>query len=157
MLIDASVAAGAYDKARFFIEMRDPEWFDDEADIPDGPFMHFAAVNAASVLQAEERHERAGEILEAALAAMQGIERNRGGRAYGMLDAKVHALLGNREEALAALEECAEAGFLPGWRELRFASYYDSIRQDPRFASVLERFDRMADAAREQAIAQGLL
>ncbi len=119
--------------------------------------MHFGAVNAAILLLQEGHDDRATDFLNQALANMRNLQRNRGGSAYGMIDVRAHALLGNREAALTALEECAEIGYLSEWTELKYSPFYDTIRDDPRFTSALERFERMADAAREQAIAQGLL
>jgi TolB-like protein len=156
-LVSAAVAARAWDKALSLARVQHPEWFDAEQPVPDGPFMHFGAANAAILLMREGQNERATGFLNQALDNMQNLQRNRGGSAYGMNDVRAHALLGDREAALTALEECAQTGYLSQWTELKYAPFYDAIRDDPRFTAALERFERMADAAREQAIAQGLL
>jgi len=60
-------------------------------------------------------------------------------REFGVLKARIHALRGNRQEALAALEEAMDAG----WR----FQWWFYLEQDPAFDSIREdsRFQRIAD------------
>ena len=96
-------------------------------------------------------------MLDAALGTLDGQQRSRGATAFGFDDAAIYALLDQRENALSALEEAAELAYLSDWVSLKFSPWYDSLRGDPRFDSVLSRLSIAADEAREQAEAEGLL
>jgi hypothetical protein len=95
--------------------------------------------------------------LNAALKNISQKQRNHGARAFGFLDVSIYALLGQREKALLALEECADLEYLSGWAGLKFLPHYDSIRDDPRFSAALERLSAAAEIARQRAVSEGLL
>ena len=52
--------------------------------------------------------------------------------------ARLHALIGNREQALAGLEQSLDAEFT-GLSLLKVDQAWDSVRADPRFAAVVRR------------------
>ena len=52
--------------------------------------------------------------------------------------ARLHAMIGNREEALAGLEKSLDADFT-GLSLLKVDQAWDSVRADPRFAAVVRR------------------
>jgi TolB-like protein/tetratricopeptide (TPR) repeat protein len=53
--------------------------------------------------------------------------------------ARLHAQVGNREQALAGLEEAANEGGYVGLALLKVDRAWDSVRVDPRFAAVVGR------------------
>jgi len=95
--------------------------------------------------------------LNEAVDAMLPLKRNRGASAYGCLDVRAFALLGKHEQALAAMEECAELEYLSGWQGFKYLPHYDSIRDAPRFSASLSRLSVAADEARKRAVSEGLL
>ena len=58
--------------------------------------------------------------------------------------AGVYALLGRRDEALAALEQDLELGDAD-WRYLESDAWFETLREDPRFLELLERMKRLAE------------
>ena len=108
-------------------------------------------------MQRTGEDERGKSLLNAALENISQKQRNHGAQAYGFLDVSIYALLGQREKALLALEECADLEYLSGWAGLKFLPHYDSIRDDPRFSAALERLSAAAEIARQRAVSEGLL
>jgi TolB-like protein/tetratricopeptide (TPR) repeat protein len=53
--------------------------------------------------------------------------------------ARLHAQVGNREQALAGLEQAAREGGYAGLMLLKGDEAWDSVRADPRFAAVVRR------------------
>jgi TolB-like protein/tetratricopeptide (TPR) repeat protein len=53
--------------------------------------------------------------------------------------ARLHAQIGNREQALAGLEQAATEGGYAGLALLKVDEAWDSVRTDPRFAAVVRR------------------
>ncbi len=53
--------------------------------------------------------------------------------------ARLHAQVGNREAALAGLEQAAKEGGYTGLALLKVDQAWDSVRADPRFAAVVRR------------------
>jgi tetratricopeptide (TPR) repeat protein len=69
---------------------------------------------------------------------------------YGIADVELHALRGEKEQALAALQEHAAAGTRDMWRwELLYNSNLDSIRETPEFAAFVAEME--ADMAEQLA------
>jgi hypothetical protein len=66
------------------------------------------------------------------------------GREGGHVDpfnlALVHAGLGENEEALSHLEQCATAGSVQNWI-IAPEPFFDGLRQEPRFLEVLRRLN----------------
>jgi len=152
-----ALLVGDYKMARAGLELEYPEWFsdpvpatilDDDAD---------EIVDIALILQKEGETERATNLLNMVLESIAPHKRNRGANAFGFLDVSIFALLGQTEQALSALEECADLEYLSGWQNLKFAAQYDTIRDDPRFSAALSRLSAAADLARKRAMNEGLL
>lgn len=99
------------------------------AEQPDNPkafLMHGYALHAAGRLdEALLAHERAAQFEAVAPTAL-----------YNM--ACAHALQGNTNEAFAALDRAADAGFA-GAKHASKDSDLASLRDDPRFAAFMER------------------
>jgi TolB-like protein/Flp pilus assembly protein TadD len=155
----ASLLVGDLDEAVNRFSNWRPDWFDPEAEVkvdPEGDDRD-GAISAAYLLQQTGQASRADQLLNAALQTLAGNQRNRGAGAFGFDDAAIYALLGQTENALSALEEAAELDYLSDWASLKFSPWYDDLRGDPRFDSVINRLSSAADEARKQAEAEGLL
>jgi len=69
---------------------------------------------------------------------------------YGIADVELHALRGEKEQALAALQEHAETGTRYMWRwQLLYNPNLDSIRDTPEFAAIVAEIE--ADMATQLA------
>jgi hypothetical protein len=108
-------------------------------------------------LQATGATAEAERLLRSVLAGLATAQRARGRSAYGHLDVALHALLGERERALDALEEVAAIGYLRYWMELKSAPQFASIRDDPRYVQALATLSAKAAAQRRIAEQEGLL
>jgi len=61
---------------------------------------------------------------------------------FRMAPVRIHAVLGKKEEALAAFRRAVDDGERSGWWELSIDPTLDPIRGDPRFAAILEDMRR---------------
>ncbi len=108
------------------------------------------AIDLALVLQEAGEHDRATALLAGSEQVIRGIPRL-GLLGYGIADAQIHALRGNKSKALAALREAERAG----WRGPTWLYYRDvdlnlaSIRDEPEFKAVFADIER--DMARQRA------
>jgi TolB-like protein/Tfp pilus assembly protein PilF len=108
------------------------------------------AIDLALVLQEAGESDRAAALLEGSEQVIRGIPRL-GGLGYGIADAQIHALRGDKSKALAALR-AAEAA---GWRGPIWMYYRDvdpnlaSIRGEPEFKAIFADIER--DVARQRA------
>jgi hypothetical protein len=69
---------------------------------------------------------------------------------YGIADVELHALRGEKEEALAALQEHANMGMRQLWRwQLLYNPNLESIRDTPEFAAIIAEIE--ADMAAQLA------
>ena len=153
----AALSAGNFAMARPWYEQQHPEWFDVATPVTVNQNTYDRAIDAAVLLREANDDARARQLLEAALDVMAHGTRNRGSHAYGFSDVSALALLGRREEALAALETCADLGYLSGWQQLKYLPHFDALRGDPRFDSALARLGAAAEEARKRAQGEGLL
>ena len=77
--------------------------------------------------------------------------------ASGIRDVQVYALLGRREDALAAFREALDEGYrgsilFDGW-PLQIDPYLDTIRDDPRFTGMLDELDGYLATMRDRLFA----
>jgi TolB-like protein len=153
----AYLAAREYDAARPEYEQDHADWFefDKPVAIHQGDIDH--AIDAALIMMHAGEQERATQLLTVAIEAMEGFKRNRGASAIGFSDVQALAVLGQTDKALDALEEAVEMEYLSDWQALKFLPHYDSIRDDPRFASAIRNLSAVADLARKRAVDEGLL
>ena len=108
------------------------------------------ALGLASILLQTGEDARAHQLLDGSERAIRMMPRL-GMTGYGIFDAHIHALRGDKAKALAALREAANAGWRgPFWR---FDRDYDpalaSIRNEPEFKAVFADIER--DMARQRA------
>jgi hypothetical protein len=77
-----------------------------------------------------------------------------GTHGYGIRDVQIYALLGRREDAIAAFRDALDAGYrgsvlFDGW-PLAIDPYLDSIRDEPRFAEMLDELEGYLAVMRER-------
>ena len=112
----------------------------------------YAAINLAHVLQKTADNDRAALLLDRAEALVRSGPRL-GTANYGITDVEIHALRGQKREALSALRAAEKAGWRGGNWPLRFYRDFDpnlaSIRNDPEFKAVFTDIER--DMARQRA------
>jgi tetratricopeptide (TPR) repeat protein len=108
------------------------------------------AIDLALVLQRMGDVGSADALLDASERAIRSIPRL-GPLGYGIADAQIHALRGDKAKALAALREAEKAGWRgPGWRYYRdLDPNLASIRNEPEFKAVFADIER--DMARQRA------
>jgi TolB-like protein/Flp pilus assembly protein TadD len=118
----------------------------------DAPIVQWDVSNAielAYVLERTGEPQRARELLVGAETTMKRTPRM-SVMGYGVADAQIHALRGDRGAALAALREAAQAGWRREWRYYRdYDPAFTSIRQDPEFKAIFADIER--DMARQRA------
>jgi len=108
-----------------------------------------AAVDLSLVLQKTGEHELAALLLERSGSFIKGIARM-GWMGYRITDAQIHALRGDRDDALRALRTAEQAGWRFLWRYHRdHDPSLESIREDPEFKAIFADIER--DMARQRA------
>lgn len=107
------------------------------------------AIDLALVLQLAGEAERAAQLLDRSEALIPKMPRM-GPWGYGIADAQIHALRGDKAKALAALREAEESGWRgPFWRYYRdFDPNLDAIRNAPEFKAVFADIERDMAAQR---------
>ena len=149
ILRNAALQNGQYDTALAHYEKAYPELFVQGAPRLDGS-NYGAAIDLALVAQRRGDSERADVLLDGAARVIRTIPRL-GASGYGIADAQIHALRGQKANALAALRDAEKAGWRgPGWRYFRdFEPNLASIRNEPAFKAVFAEIER--DMARQRA------
>ena len=138
-----------YDAALARYEKAYPELF-----VQRGPSIHVAnyraAIDLALVLQKRGESEAANVLLDGAAGVIRTIPRL-GVVGYSISDVAIHALRGQKAQALAALRDAEKAGWRgPCWRYYRdFEPNLDSIRNEPEFKAVFADIER--DMAQQRA------
>jgi len=111
---------------------------------------YVAAIDLAFVLQSLGEIDRSTALLDASELTVRSLPRLTT-FGYGIADAQIHALRGDKARALAALREAEKAGWRGrAWRYYRdFDPALASIRNDPEFKAVFADIER--DMARQRA------
>ena len=148
-LRDADLKQGDYQAARLRYAKAYPALVTPTPPTIDGSNWQ-AAVDVALVLRAAGDGAAAGALLDRADAYIRTIPRL-GLAGYGIADAQIHALRGDKSKALAALREAEKAGWRgPFWRYYRdFDPNLASIRNEPEFKAIFADIER--DMARQRA------
>jgi hypothetical protein len=106
----------------------------------DGPPWYDLREFGVAYLRTGER-ARGESILRRAIA---DIDRAAGSPEWGRINpgfdrAYIHAILGNREESIAALEEWLDNGGLRSWQRVQSERPWDSMADEPRFLELVRR------------------
>ena len=115
-----------------------PDLYADEPEVTD--FSMWTARMLAQAMIETGRQEQADRLLDTML---ETVTRSRklqaGGWRLGIEDVQVYSLQGKKEEALAALEEAVDSG----WMFYAFTVWddpsLDALRDDPRFDELVDR------------------
>ena len=108
------------------------------------------ALGMATVLLKTGETDRARLLLDRSEQFIRKLPRlGHGG--YGICDARIFALRGDKPKALRALRTAVRAGWRGPWRraQLDFDFAFESLRGDPEYRAILAELDR--DLARQRA------
>jgi tetratricopeptide (TPR) repeat protein len=109
----------------------------------------FAAIELAVVLQHTGEQRAASALLDGSEGYLRTIPRN-GPWGYQLADVQIHALRGDKPQALRALRQAAQDNWRINWSYYsRFDPALDSIRNEPEFKAVFADIER--DMARQRA------
>jgi TolB-like protein/Tfp pilus assembly protein PilF len=107
------------------------------------------AIDLVPVLLKTGEIERARVLLDQSEQVVRTIPRL-GIRGHGIADVRIHALRGQKKEALVALRDAEQVGWRRGWRYARDVDpSLGSIRNEPEFKSIFADIER--DMARQRA------
>jgi TolB-like protein/Tfp pilus assembly protein PilF len=154
ILRNADLQNGRYDAALARYEQAYPELF-----VQGGPRIdvsnHRAAIDLALVFQKRGDSDRAGALLDGAARVIRTTPRL-GISGYWVADVAIHALRGQKAQALATLREAARVGWRgPLWRYYRdFDPNLASIRNEPQFKAVFADIERDMAAQRAELAAR---
>lgn len=152
---DVATLTGELDRARQFAYMRHPILAADTAEIPVDRFTLQDVVRLGYILKREGNTQRGNRLLDSALPVAQSMPRL-GMFGHGVRDVQILALLGRRDEAIAALRGAIDAGFrsnvLQDFWPLRDDPYLASLREDARFVAMLDELDDAVAVMRERAL-----
>jgi len=142
---DFALLAGDLKHAREYMLVENPVLKLD-AELEIDRFTVRDVVKLAYIEKQEGNADRARELLNAALPAVQNLPRL-GVLGQGVREAQIFALLGRNDDALAALRAAIDAGFrtstvFDNWL-LSMDPYFASIRDDPRFVALLDELDTL--------------
>jgi len=108
-----------------------------------------AAIDVAMLFQALREHRKANRLLERSLAFLDSLPRG-DRRSSGIFRARIHALRGEGEAAVAAIRGAIDTGWtFQWWFYLLHDPAFDTLRADPRFQTMT---DEMAERARRELV-----
>jgi tetratricopeptide (TPR) repeat protein len=111
----------------------------DEANAPIDNSNYYAAIDLAYVLLATGESARARQLLDRVVSHLHTMPRM-SSRGYWMNDVRIHAMQGNKQQALAALREAVDAGWRVYWRVyLQHDPALAALRGEPEYASIIEK------------------
>jgi TolB-like protein/tetratricopeptide (TPR) repeat protein len=140
--------AGRYLEARAAFEKIAPELLNEDSPrITD--FNYRAAIDLALILSETGEHERADSLLESSLRYIQEIPRL-GAWGYGVADAQIYALQGDKEKALSTLQRAIEEGWRRfWWFFFRYDPILESLHDEPEYQAMVAEIE--ADMAEQLA------
>jgi tetratricopeptide (TPR) repeat protein len=148
LLRDHELRAGRYAEARALYEESYPELLNEgDPTIDDSNWM--AAIELAPVLAKTGEQDRANLLLDRSFQFIQTYRRlDRGG--YGIADAQIYALQGEKQKALSTLRQAIDEGWRDFWRYyLEHDSALESLHDEPEYQAMVAEID--ADMATQLA------
>jgi hypothetical protein len=153
VLADLIAGQGDVTRARRMMADRFPEYWEDGLEV--------TAVNLYEALVFAAIHHANGETqqrdvlllaMEKRIATMHRIR----GRGYGAIDVYIHAMRGDRVQAIAGLREAFDMGWrasmpprLHSWWALRQDWKLGSLRRDPEFIALMNELEADLHAQRQ--------
>lgn len=142
---DIALLAGDLGNARKHLFVQNPVLqLDSELEI--NRFTVRDVVKLAYILGQEGDTRRSRELLTAALPVVQALPRL-GIVGQGVRDAQIYALLGQPDDALAALSQAIDEGYrssaLPDQWLLSYDPYFASLKDDGRFIAIIDRLESL--------------
>jgi tetratricopeptide (TPR) repeat protein len=136
-LKSVDIRAGKAELSRARYASAYPELFQRDARTLDGSNIG-PAIDLASVLMALGDETQAFDLLDEALRIVQE-ERSPLPGSHDIAEVRIHALRGNRKEALAALDAAIDKGWRANWWFfMEHDSNLDALRDEPEFLNHLE-------------------
>jgi len=137
---------GETDKVKEILETVDPSLYGEE-DVTLKPSW-YPNTMAAYTLYVDGRLDRANYLFDQMLEAMQSMHRTRGRNAYGAWDAAIHAIRGDKQQAISALREAVNQGWRKDWWWLLRSPLFDRVRNEPEWMAIVSELE--ADVARQR-------
>src|SRR5690606_39203609 len=158
MAADSALLAGDLESAKRYTLAASPTLAGDAAEQVDRSSAD-NAIKLAFIYQQEGRDAQASRFLSETLALIQDAPRL-GTFGYGIRDVQIYALLGRREDAIAAMREALDQGYrgsvaFDGW-PLAIDPYLDNIRDDPRFVEMVAELEGHLSVMRDRLYAAQL-
>jgi Tfp pilus assembly protein PilF len=148
LLRDHELRAGQYAEARALYEKSYPELLNQGDPTVDGSNWQ-AAIDLALVLFNTGEQERADRLLNRSLQHIQTLPQL-GVYGYGIADAQIYALQGDKQKALSALRQAIDEGWRVFWRySLEHDSNLESLHDEPEFQAMVAEIE--ADMAAQLA------
>jgi TolB-like protein/Tfp pilus assembly protein PilF len=152
---DVALLAGDLEVARDYILKLNPVLALDSS-VQIDRFTIRDVIKLGFILRQEGDLEGSAEILRNALIFVQSMPRL-GLFGKGVRDAQIYALLGQTNDAFAALDEAVNAGFrtsfvFDGMWMLQDDPYFSSIRDDDRFIAILNKIDALNSVMHQRVL-----
>lgn len=146
---DHLIRQGRLDEARALYVRTFPQLFSPQVTVE--PVNWWPALDLAIVLTRTGEKAQAKRLLGRLLERIGRATRLTAFWGYGIIDVHVYELLGERDQALARLEQAVDAGWITFWPyELKADLNLASMHELPRFRSVVARIE--ADMAAQLAL-----
>ncbi len=150
IMVNSAVLLNDYDRAYLLLLEGSPAIAADTVTIVDRYNLD-ATVMLAYIQQKRNRPARAARLLELALPVSRDLP-NVGISGHGIKDVEILALMGRKAAALDALRDAIDAGFVSLYSfdlwGIDVNPLLDSLRGDPRFASMRAELGRKVDQMR---------
>jgi TolB-like protein/Tfp pilus assembly protein PilF len=148
LLRDHELRAGRYAEARALYEKRYPELLNEGDPTVDGSNWG-AAIGLALVLDKTGEQEHADLLLNRSLGHIQTLPRL-GRSGYGVADAQILALQGEKQKALSALRQAIDEGWrVHWWYYLKHDPNLESLHDEPEYQAMVAEIE--ADMAAQLA------
>jgi TolB-like protein len=154
VLADLTAGQGDVKRARRLMADAFPELLEDELELAVTDLN--SALVFATILHVNGEMQRRDVLLLAMEKRIATMHRTRG-VGYGILDVYIHAMRGDRDQAIASLREAIDAGWrvsMPfgiehSWWMLHQDWKLDSLHQDLEFIALLDELESDIDAQRQ--------
>jgi tetratricopeptide (TPR) repeat protein len=143
------IKAGRYPEARAVVETIAPELLnEDSPEISEQNYK--VAIDLALILSKLGEGEKADWLLERSLQYIQRIPRL-GNSGYGVADVQIHALRGDKQKALSALQQAIDEGWrVNWWYYLQYEPTLESLHDDPEYQAMIEEIEADMSAQLER-------